>query len=73
MLSKERAEKLRWDLVNVLMGAVADHTPESEGGVHVNTIVYMKPTAIQLKKWAKEAGLTWEDISRDGIIEEVDE
>lgn len=73
MLTKERASKLRWDLVKVLLDAVRDHTPASEGGVQVNSIVYMKPTAVQLKKWANEAGLSWDELSRDGIIDETED
>lgn len=73
MLTKERASKLRWDLVTLLMDAVADHTPASEGGIQVNSIIYMRPTVFQLKKWAAEAGIPFKELSRDGIPDEVEE
>ena len=72
-LSAKKAEKLRSDILSLLSEAVSDQTPEEDGGVHVNTIVYMRPTVTQLKKWATSIGVSWEEISRDGIVDEVED
>lgn len=72
-LSQERAEKLRKEISSLLFEAMGDQTIEAEGGVQVNLIAYMRPTKQQLKKMADVAGLTWDEISRDGIVDEADE
>lgn len=71
-LSAEKADKLRSEILNLLGSAVNDQTPEEDGGIQINTIVYMRPSVSQLKKWATSIGVTWEELSRDRIVAEND-
>lgn len=66
-LTRDRADKLRWDLVNLLLEAFKEQTPVEEGGVQVNTVVYMRPTVAQLKAWAEKEGIPFSELARDRI------
>lgn len=65
-LRPERAKELRDRIQALLLEAQADQASEDEGGVMVNVVATMRPTLFQVRKWAEEAGVDWQTLSRDG-------
>lgn len=73
MLTRERAVKLKEDMAKLLVEASLEQTPAEAGGIQVNAVGYMKPTLFQLKTWAEEAKIPFEELSREGITDPSDD
>ncbi len=63
-LSKERASRLRTELLQLLRDAAEDQATEDEGGVNVSTFIYMRPTLGQMRTWAEAEGRDLKEFDR---------
>jgi len=72
-LTAERAQKLKDDLRDILFAASFDQVAPEEGGTEIHAFTMVVPTLFQTRSWAKEAGIPFKDLNRDGPVEVDDD
>lgn len=70
MLTFEQAEILKRRISDLIADTLANQTPRDQGGVEVNMTASLGPTLYQTKLWAKERGIAFQELNRDGIPSE---
>lgn len=69
ILTYERANQFKEDVIRLLQEAEADQTTRELGGVEVHGVMFMTPTLHQTRLWAEAHGISFESLNRDGLLD----